>query len=139
MDRRALLRTAAVGLAGGLAGCSGERRDESGPRNPPTSPEGGVPGETETPTPSRELRITGYTVQETDDGNLAVPVTVKNVADGQRTGTLVVTVTIGEDSHTKRQDVSVASGVEATLTFTFDVAYGRFSENGGLTLHWAAE
>lgn len=130
MERRGYLTVCAL-LS---AGCLGGRRNESGPRTPPPSPEGGGAEKTER---QRDLQILDYTVESGDDGRLAVPVTVENLADDRRTGTLVGEATVDGETFRVEREVSLEGDTEATITLEFDVSYDEFTSGGDLTLDWA--
>lgn len=132
MQRRGVL--ALVPLA--LAGCVTSARDESGPRNPPTTPEGGAPAEDE---PSRQLRIVGSELTEAEDGSLVLVVIVENAADGRRTGTLVGTAAVDDTEYEASTEVSLPGNTEAEFELVFDVSYDEWTGNGSLTFDWASE
>lgn len=132
MQRRGVL--ALVPLA--LAGCVTSARDESGPRNPPTTPKGGVPEEDEQ---RRQLRIVGSDLGEGEDGSLVLTVIVENAADGRRTGTLVGTATVDDTEYEASKEASLAGNTEAEFELVFGVAYEEWAGEGSLTFGWASE
>ncbi len=110
----------------------------SGPRNPPTTPEGGEPvGET------RALRIVGGAPQEGENGALVLVISVENTADGRRSDTLVGSATVESDDGTTEyetsREVSLDGGAEADVELVFDVAYEAWRGNGRLAYGWQGE
>jgi hypothetical protein len=132
MQRRGVL--ALVPLA--LAGCVTSASDESGPRNPPTTPRGGAPEEGDE---RRQLRIVGSDLGEGEEGSLVLTVIVENAADDRRTGTLVGTATVDGDEYEASKEVSLEGNTEAEVALVFDVSYDEWAENGSLTFGWASE
>jgi len=129
MQRRGVL--ALISLT--LAGCVTGARDESGPRNPPTTPEGGEqPVETE----ERTLSITDSEILEGEDGSLVVSIVVANAAADRRSGTLVGTATLGETEYEASEEVSLAGNTEAEFDLVFDVAYEQWVGEGSITYGW---
>jgi len=120
-----------------LAGCVGPS-DGSGPRNPPTTPEGGVPVDD-----GRDLRIGGAVPEEGEDGALLFVVTVENTAGGTRSDTLVARATVdGESGATEyeaRKPVTLEGGAEAEFELAFDVAYEEWAGSGDLAYGWEGE
>lgn len=131
MQRRRLLALAPLSLAG----CVTSARDESGPRNPPTTPEGGE----EDPNDQRQLRIVGSDVGEGDDGSLVLSVTVENRAADRRSDTLVGRASVEETDYTAREDVSLPGESEATVDLVFEVAYDDWAGSGSLSYGWEGE
>ncbi|WP_338742223.1 hypothetical protein [Haloplanus salilacus] len=125
MDRRAVLHLVGLVFA---AGCSSNPPRATGPRTPPT------PGEpTATAGSGASLAVADQGVDEADDGHLRVRVTVTNRGGSDQTGTLVVTVSVGESRTERRREVSVATGGEREVVVDFeDVAYEDFSGGGSL-------
>lgn len=119
-----------------LAGCVTSARDESGPRNPPTTPEGGEPADGE---PTRLLRIVGSDVLEGEDGSLVLSIVVENAADSRRTDTLVGTAKVDDKAYEASREVSLEGNSEAEFDLVFDVSYEEWSGGGGLTYGWASE
>lgn len=128
MERRALLHGVG-GLASGLAlaGCLDGPMSASGPRTPPQSPTGGPGG-------GSDFYVAEFDVEETDDGDLAVPVTVRNDADRRRVGTVVVRATVDDETYEGSQEVSVAPESSVSVTVALDVAYDDFVADGSLTV-----
>ena len=131
MQRRRLLALAPFALAG----CVTSARDESGPRNPPTTPAGGEPESGD----QRSLRIVGTDVGEGDDGSLVLSLTIENRAADRRNGTLVGTATVGGTDYQAREDVSLPGESEATVDLRFDVAYSDWEGGGSLSYGWDDE
>lgn len=119
-----------------LAGCVTSARDESGPRHPPTTPQGGEP---EKGAQERQLRIVGSDVGEGEDGFLELSVVVENAADSRRSGTLVGTATVDDTAYEASQEVSLSGNTEAEFELVFDVAYDEWSGNGSLRYGWASQ
>lgn len=128
MRRRTLLGGLA-GLTSGsaLAGCLDGPMSASGPRTPPQSPTGGPGG-------GSDFYVADFDVEEADDGDLAVPVTVRNDADTRRVGTVVVHATVDGEEYEGEQEVSVAPEASVPVTVELDVAYDDFISNGSLTV-----
>ncbi|WP_280536114.1 hypothetical protein [Halopenitus sp. POP-27] len=129
--RRRELVVAAIGAV--LGGCL-ERRDPSGPRNPPTGD--APPGaDTEKTTQPPGLRIVDRGFSERDDGTLRIDATIGNTAADRRTGTLVVTAATPEEEATETREVSVDPGAEIEVTVTFDLLYEAFINGGSLSVN----
>ena len=131
MQRRRLLALAPLALAG----CVTSASDESGPRNPPTTPAGGEPA-TER---ERHLRIIGSEVGAGDDGSLVLSITVENRAADRRSDTLVGTATVEGTEYEASEDVSLPGESEATVALQFEVAYTDWEGSGSLNYGWAGE
>lgn len=131
MQRRRLLALAPLALAG----CVTSARDESGPRNPPTTPVSGEPD----PKNGRQLRIVDSEIREGDDGSLVLSVTVANRAGDRRSDTLVGIATVDGTDDEARQDVSLPGESEATVDLRFDVAYSDWAGSGSLSYGWEGE
>ncbi|MFB6127919.1 MAG: hypothetical protein ABEJ79_11580 [Halolamina sp.] len=130
MRRRSLLRRlAAVGSlgAGVVGGCLSREPSATGPRTPPQSP-------TPRPNGERVLYVDDFQVVEGDDGNLAVPVTVRNEAEERREGTVVVEVTANGDDYRTAEAVSVPAESTTELTLGLDLDYQTFIADGSLTV-----
>lgn len=122
----------------GLAGCVGASGG-SGPRNPPTTPEGGEPVETE-----RGLRIVDGVPREGEDGALVLAISVENTADASRSDTLVARATIetedGMTEYEASREVSLEAGAAAEVELVFDVAYETWGDaSAGLTYGWQGQ
>lgn len=131
MQRRRLLALAPLALAG----CVTSARDESGPRNPPTTPVGGEPE----PGDERQLRIVGSDIEEGDDGSLVLSVTVANRAADRRSDTLVGVATVDGTDYEASQEVSLPGESEVTVGLRFDVAYSDWAGSGSLSYGWKGE
>ncbi|GAB6862054.1 hypothetical protein ACFR97_03450 [Haloplanus litoreus] len=123
MDRRRALALLGLALSAGCASVPA-----TGPRTPPT------PGEpTAVSGDGTSMGVTDLRVEEAEAGHLRVHATVVNRADAERTGTVRIRVTIGEDRTERTREVTVAGGGERTVTLDFEsVAYEDFSGNGSL-------
>ncbi|MFB6221815.1 MAG: hypothetical protein ABEH90_10310 [Halolamina sp.] len=132
MQRRGVLALGALALAG----CVTSARDESGPRNPPTTPEGGEPQDG---TEERQLRIVGSEITEGEEGSLVLSIVVENTAAERRSGTLVATATVADTEYEASEEVSLAGETQATFDLVFDVSYDSWEESGGLTFGWASQ
>lgn len=121
-----------AGVVALTTGCVGAS-PPSGPRNPPD--EGDVPA----PEPDADddaqpaLRLGAWDFSE-EDGALVVTTEVINDAPSERSGTVVATVTVGDETITAREEVVVAPGETVEVALTVDVAYDRFEADGSLTL-----
>lgn len=132
MQRRRLLALAPLALAG----CVTSARDESGPRNPPTTPEGGEPE----PGDERALHIVDSEVREGEDGSLVITLTVENRAADRHSDTLVGTATVDGTDYEATEEVSLPGESEATADLRFDVSYSDWEERGGnLNYGWDGE
>ncbi|NHX35506.1 MULTISPECIES: hypothetical protein [Halolamina] len=133
MQRRQFLALGAVGLAGCVSASDG-----SGPRNPPTTPEGGGPIED-----TRSLRIVDGVPREGEDGALVLAITVENTAEGTRSDTLVARATVetddGSAEYETSRKVSLDAGSEAEVELVFDVAYEAWAGGGGLSYGWEGQ
>jgi hypothetical protein len=131
VHRRRILALAPLALAG----CVTNASDESGPRNPPTTPEGGE----QQSEPDRQLRIIGSEIGEGDDGSLILSITVENRAPDRRSDTLVGTATVEGTAYEASEEVSLPGESEATAALRFDVAYTDWEGNGSLSYGWVGE
>ena len=133
MQRRQFLSLVVIALSGCVSASGG-----SGPRNPPTTPEGGEQTGT-----ARALRIVDGVPREGEAGALVISFVVENSADGRRSGTLVGRATVETDGGTTEyeasREVSIDGGVEADVELVFDVAYETWAGNGGLSYGWEGE
>ncbi|MFW5948597.1 MAG: hypothetical protein ACOCSD_03240 [Halolamina sp.] len=134
MQRRQFLSLAVVGLGGCVSASGG-----SGPRNPPTTPEGGGPVEE-----ARSLRILDSEPREGDDGALVLAITVENTADGARSDTLVASATAesgdGATEYEASREISVDAGDEAEFELVFEVSYDEWADgDGSLAYGWEGE
>ncbi len=130
--RRSLIAAVAIGLAG----CLDNPQAESGPRNPPSGPDGFV-GERQTP-PDEDvdgpLVVVSYNFDVADDDTLLVPATVANRSDTDRTGRVICTVRAQEDTFEQEETVELAAGAEANLEFAFDILFEEFAIDGRVTV-----
>ena len=126
MKRRRLLVGAGIALSGCVAGA----REESGPRRPPSTPEGGGNDA------ERDLLIRDGEPVEADDGSLALVVTVENVSGVRQTDTLVGIATFEGEEYRKEREVSVESNTEAEVTLEFDVVFEDWLADGGIQWGW---
>lgn len=132
MRRRRFL---AVFLPTALAGgCLGDRRDESGPRNPPDTAWGGG-----TAAEERSLLIKDYRFRETDRGTLEVVVDVENTASSRRSDTLVAVAETPDEREEVREDVSVAAESTASVALSFSISHDEFMSDGEFSLQWLSE
>ena len=122
MRRREALAAAAFALAG----CLRNPPSASGPRMPPTAPE----GDAGPATPSSALSIGTFDVRAGDDGSLAVVGTVTNRSDVRRTGTVEATVSVDGEARTRSTRVTVAPGGETRFEISFALAYESFESDG---------
>lgn len=143
VQRRRFLPLAAVALAG----CLGAR-DETEPRNPPTTPEpGGDPPTTSEPseatTDSRGLKILDAGPREGENGELIFAITVENTSDSPQSDTLVGVATVdaeGENTeYNASRAVELEGNSEGEFDLVFDVTYEEWTGNGGLTYGWEGE
>lgn len=145
MQRRRFLPLAAVALAG----CLGAR-DETDPRNPPTTPEDGeapadtsTPTATETATESRSLKIRNSVPREGEDGELVFVITVENTSSQTQSDTLVGIATVDADGEQTEYEASRAveleGNSEADFELVFDVSYEEWTGNGGLSYGWEGD
>ncbi|MFD1566526.1 hypothetical protein [Halolamina litorea] len=136
MQRRQFLPLAAVALAG----CVGPS-DGSGPRNPPTTPEGGEPAGGGGG--GRDLRIVDAVPREGDDGSLVFVITVENTVGATRSDVLVGRATVnadsGETEYEARREVSLDGDAEAEFELVFDVPYEEWAGQGSLSYGWEGE
>jgi hypothetical protein len=133
VKRRRFLPLAALALSG----CLGAR-DESGPRTPPLTPEGGP-----TPEGGRNLQIVEAAPREGEDGSLLFVVTVENTAETTQSDTLVGTATVERDGETTeyeaRREVSLDGTTKAEFELAFDVAYETWAGNGNISYGWQGQ
>lgn len=133
MQRRRYLVLAVAGLSGCVSASDG-----SGPRNPPSTPEGGGPIE-----PQRRLRIVDGEPREGEDGALVLVVTVENRGDSRRSDTLVGVVTVdtedGSTEYEASREVSLDGNSESEVELVFDVDYEAWAGSGSLAYGWEGE
>lgn len=133
MRRRQLL---GASLSVVTVGCV-DAAPPSGPRNPPTEADAGSPDPTDPSDPDEEppaFRIGAWDLLEGDDGRLLVTATVINDAPGERSGRVVVAVTVDEETVEAGTDVTVSADDESHVELLVDVPFERFDAGGSLTL-----
>jgi len=142
MRRREALSGAGAVLALALSGCSdGDDEGSEGDQAAPTAPTDGsrtVDRETATTTtrPAANLRIDEFRIEETDEGNLVVVVTVENVAEERESGVLVVLVDAGDDSFERERRLDVEGNGREVNEFEFPVSRDAFRNDGRLDFAW---
>ncbi len=112
-----------------LSGCVSEVAP-SGPRNPPgeedarsddpSEPDGDDPG----------LHVSDFAFSEDGDGELLVTVAVANDATNERSGTVVVSVSVPDEDYEETAAVTVAAGGSETIELSVPVDYETFDRNG---------
>lgn len=133
MRRRTVLGAC---LAVVTAGCA-DAAPPSGPRNPPSEADARAPDPTEPSDPDDgppAFRIGAWDLLEGDDGRLLVTATVINDTPSERSGRLVVTVTLDDETVEADTEVSVAAEGETSVEIVVDVPFDRFDTAGSLTL-----
>lgn len=130
MRRRAVLGACATGL---VAGCV-DAASPSGPRNPPGEDEARDPDPTDPEEGPPDFRLGEWDLFEGDDGLLVVESEVINDAPSERSGTVVVEVTIDGEATVGREEVTVPAEETVTVEVTVDVEHERFLKNGDLVL-----
>lgn len=125
MKRREVV-AAALGL-GSATGCLGTVPDATGPRTPPTPPEGDG-----TEAPQSDLYVGTFDAEAAADGDLRVVGTVVNRVGVRRTGTVEATARVGGETHAASTRVAVDAAGEARFAVTFDVAYDAFAREGSV-------
>jgi hypothetical protein len=130
MDRRSALRAIVPAVAALLGGCLDSLPGATGPRNPPSAPE----GEPRQTADQLALAVGSFDFERTEDGMLRVFGTVENRGDVQRTATVRVNIRIDGDEVARETDVTVEPGETAEWAVTFDVAYDAFTSGGDLNV-----
>lgn len=133
MRRRTVLGAC---VAAATAGCV-DAAPPSGPRNPPTEADARAPDPTAPSDPDDgppAFRIGAWDLLEDDDGRLLVTATVINDAPSERSGRLVVTVTLDDETVEADRELSVPAGEELPVELVVDVPFDRFDTAGSLTL-----
>ncbi|MFC6872808.1 transcriptional initiation protein Tat [Halobellus marinus] len=130
MDRRSALRAIVPAVAALLGGCLDSLPGATGPRNPPSAPEGEPRQTADQPA----LAVGSFDFERTEDGTLRVFGTVENRGDVQRTATVRVNIRIDGDEVARETDVTVEPGETAEWAVTFDVAYDAFTSGGDLNV-----
>ncbi|GAB6877795.1 hypothetical protein JCM17823_00690 [Halorubrum gandharaense] len=106
----------------------------SGPRNPPDGDGSAAPDPTEPDDGSPAFRLGDWDFGSDDDGDLRVETNVINEAPSERSGTVVVAVTVGDERHEERADVAVPAEEVETVPLHFEVSYEAFDAGGSLTV-----
>ncbi len=79
------------------------------------------------------MSVADLGVEEAEDGHLRVLATVVNPTGTERTGTLRVRVTVGDDATERSREVTVPADGERSVTLAFEtVAYDDFTGDGSL-------
>ncbi|WP_311171725.1 transcriptional initiation protein Tat [Halobellus ordinarius] len=133
MDRRSALRTIVPAVAALLGGCLDSLPGATGPRNPPSAPEGEPRQTADQPA----LAVDSFDFERTEEGTLRVFGTVENRRDVQRTATVRVIVTADGDEFIRETDVTVDAGETTEWAVSFDVAYNAFTSGGDLNVELA--
>lgn len=131
MKRRELLGTLALGVAG-LAGCGGS---DDGPA--PTPYEGnfedtptGVPPDASVPVyPFNAGSAGDFEFVESEDGTAIIRVPVENTKDTAYTGTLSLTVTVGDEKRTVSRTITLAGGASEKFPVEVDTNYSEWTPN----------
>jgi hypothetical protein len=76
--------------------------------------------------------VSSTNVGESDDGQLLVTGEVRNRGDGRATRSVVVEVTVDDETVSASTDVSVPGGGTAEFSVVVPVEYGRFNDGGTL-------
>ncbi|WP_251330247.1 hypothetical protein [Haloplanus pelagicus] len=123
MDRRRVLCLLGLALAPGCTSMAA-----TGPRGPPD------PGEpTAAPTDGASMTVSDLRIEEAAGSHLRVLATVTNPSGVERTRTLRIRVTVGDDAAERSREVTVPGGEQRSVAFDFeDVAYAEFSGNGSV-------
>ncbi|SFR68818.1 transcriptional initiation protein Tat [Halogeometricum limi] len=126
--RRTFLRALPASVLAVGGGCLGSPPRGTGPRRPPDAP-AGQPRQT----PEKdELYVERFDFEATDSGGLRVFGAVGNRGDVERVATVRVRVTVGGESYTDEEDVTVGPGETATFSTAFEVTEKRFANGGEL-------
>jgi len=123
MRRRGLVATL---VTVGTAGCLREYAP-SGPRNPPEA-DGDPPGAEGDDAPG--LSVAEWDVLEGDDGSLVVEATVRNAADGERSGTVVAEASTPDRTETRETSVTVTAGDRTGVELVFEMDFETFVQDG---------
>ena len=130
MRRRGVLGLL-VGTA--AAGCVGAS-PPSGPRNPPDGGGAAAPAPADPDDGPEEFRIGEWDLGPADDGDLRVEAEVINEAPSERSGTVVVAVTLDDERYEERADVTVQAEGAEHVTLEFDVSHEAFESGGSLMM-----
>ncbi|MFC6825420.1 transcriptional initiation protein Tat [Halopelagius fulvigenes] len=123
--RRNVLQVLAVGLS---AGCLGSAPGATGPRRPPTAPE----GQPRT-TPTRpDLYVKTFDFGANDDGTLRVFGEVGNRGTAERIARVRVRVTVDGETRTRETNVTVPPESSASFEVDFEVTESEFLDGGGI-------
>jgi hypothetical protein len=125
MDRRALLRAAALALPLSVTGCLSNPPGATGPRRPPKEPESGPREE-----PARDVRIDQFDFEENNEGTLRVFGTVVNERDAEQNVGVRAIVDASGDQYERTGYVTVPPNGEAQFVIDVDVEYDKFAKNG---------
>ncbi|MWV64531.1 hypothetical protein GRS48_06790 [Halorubrum sp. JWXQ-INN 858] len=106
----------------------------SGPRNPPSEGDARSADPTDPDDGPDAFRIGEWDVLEAADGDLLVTATIVNDAPSERSGTFVATVTLDEETHEGRTDVTVPPADATDVELVVDVPFERFDRAGSLYL-----
>lgn len=120
-------RRAVLAVAFALpAGCLGDLPGATGPRNPPSAPEG-----EQRRTPKRPpLSVAAFDFERTESGRLRVFGTVSNRGGAERIATVKMQVSADGERYVRRTEVTVPPNAETGFETTFDLAYDEFAKNG---------
>ncbi|MFB6142931.1 MAG: hypothetical protein ABEJ30_06265 [Halorientalis sp.] len=111
-------------LVTGAAGCSRT------PRPTPQPPEPVPTASPETPS-GPALTVTTFATRESEDGNLAVDLTVSNPADRSREAQLRVIASTEATSRSAVANLSLAPGASRDLTVTVPLSYREWEGADG--------
>ena len=133
MQRRVLLATGIAGLTGLVGGCV-DAAAPSGPRNPPSEGDATSPDPTDPDEGPRSFRIGDWDFFESDDGTLLVTATVINDGSSERSGTLVASVALDDETVEGTTDVTVPPEETIDVEVPVAVSFERFDVAGSLWL-----
>ncbi|MGM0604881.1 MAG: hypothetical protein ACQETB_04320 [Halobacteriota archaeon] len=137
MNRRSVLsRVALAATAAPLAGCLGDPLAESGPRNPPSGPDGDG-GARQTPPDEEEeqaLYVVTFDFEPAADETVAVPVTVANRSATDKTGLVTCTLRAGDETFEQSETVDLPAGGDVSFEFHFEILFEEFAIDGGVTV-----
>lgn len=88
---------------------------------------------------SDQITIPDFDYEETEDGRMRVPVTVKNGADTSQSVTLTVKVRAGENHNEKSTDLTVPANDSTETETIFDVTVEKFESDGSIDFDWDAQ
>lgn len=87
---------------------------------------------------TEQITIPEFDYEETEDGRMHVPMTVKNEADTTQSVTLSVEVRAGEEQYEQSNDLTVGAGESTETEATFDVSVEDFEQDGSIDFDWDA-